>query len=254
MSFNIRKSANYNGTDGFSARGSGGGLRTKFSSAATIPIATLDLVLYLNASNPTSYPGSGTTWYDLSGNGNHATAQGTPTYTATYSGGFTFNSVSDYFDLTPNLRESHVGTGLSVATWARATSLPYVSGLVSREDWNSNSGWALHEHFNNTLMGPRYGNAQSANNAVLTNTIYFLAFTIDASGNAKVFVNGTQSGTTATGVTLPTASASSPQIGRFATAGYPWDGDIYEVHIYNRNLSDAEVLSNFNGTKARFGL
>jgi hypothetical protein len=233
-----------------------GGFKIKVASGVSAtPIVSSGLILYLDASNPTSYPGSGTTWYDLSGLGNHTAAMGTPTYTATNGGGFTFTFGSDYFDTTPNLRESYTATGLSVAAWAKATSLPYVSAIASREDWNSSSGWALHEHFNNTLMGPRYQNAQSAQNAVLTNTIYFLAFTIDTSGNAKVFVNGVQSGATSTGVTLPTSATNSPQIGRFAAnISYPWIGDIYEVHMYNRNLSDAEVLQNFNGTKARFGL
>lgn len=232
--------------------GSGGGIRTKYVPAPPT-IVSSGLVLHLDASNPTSYPGSGTTWYDLSGNGNHASAGGTPTYTATNGGGFTFNDVGDYFDLTPNLREDYSGTGLSVAAWAKANTLPYVSAIISRANWNNYDGWALHEHFNNTLMGPRFNQAQSYYNAVLPNTVYFLAFTIDTSQNAKVFVNGVQSGTTSTGVTVPTLSGLSPIIGRFETS-YPWDGDIYEVHIYNRNLSDAEVLSNFNGTKARFGL
>lgn len=215
---------------------------------------TSGLILHLDASNPTSYPGSGTTWYDLSGNGNDAAASGTPTYTVTNGGGFTFDSVSDYFDLSPNLQESYAGTGLTVAAWAKANTLPFVSGLVSREDWGASPGWALHEHFNNTLMGPRFGSAVSANNTVLTNTIYYLVFTINSAGNARVFINGLQSGATSSGVTVPTAASSSPQIGRFATGAYPWDGDIYEVHMYNKALNPIEVLQNFNATKTRFGL
>lgn len=232
-----------------------GGFKIKVASGVSAtPIVSSGLILHLDASNPTSYPGAGTTWYDLSGNGNNAAAMGTPTYTATNGGGFTFNSSSDYFDLSPNLQESYSGTGLSAAVWAKANTLPFVSALISRGNWDGAPGWALHEHFNNTLMGPRFGSAVSANNAVLTNTIYYLAFTINSAGNAKVFINGLQSGTTQASIVVPTADTSSPQIGRYSNSNYPWDGDIYEVHIYNRDLSDAEVLQNFNGTKARFGL
>ena len=254
MTINIKRSAGFDGTRRMVFSGTGGGVKASTSKAPAPSVVTSGLILHLDASNPTSYPGTGTTWYDLSGNGNNAAAEGTPTYTATNGGGFIFNSSSDYFDLSPNLQESYSGTGLSAAAWAKANTLPFVSALISRGNWDVAPGWALYEHFNNTLMGPRFGSAVSANNAVLTSTIYYLAFTINSAGNAKVFINGLQSGTTQASIVVPTADTSSPQIGRYSNSNYPWDGDIYEVHIYNRDLSDAEVLQNFNGTKARFGL
>ena len=54
-------------------------------------IVTDGLVLCLDAANKDSYPGSGTTWYDLSGNGYNSTAAGTV--------GPTFNS-NGYFEFT----------------------------------------------------------------------------------------------------------------------------------------------------------
>jgi hypothetical protein len=38
-------------------------------------------ILNLDAGNPSSYPGTGTTWYDISGSGNNATLIGNPTWT-----------------------------------------------------------------------------------------------------------------------------------------------------------------------------
>ena len=232
------------------------GLRARISppSPPAIPINTTDLILYLDAGNVTSYPGSGTTWYDLSENGNNAVARGTPTYTATNGGGFNFNSSADYFDTTPNLRESYVGTGLTAAAWVQATSFPYVSAIIARSNWNNIDGWALHEHFNNTIMGPRYNDTLSDNNAVTTNVVYYVAFTIDASGTAKVYINGVQNGVTRTGVTVPTASGQSPVIGFFPYNAYEWIGDIYQIHVYNRDLTSGEMLANFNATKSRYGL
>lgn len=219
-----------------------------------IPIDTTNLILYLDAGNATSFPGSGTTWYDLSGNGNDAQALGTPTYTATNGGGFNFNSSADYFDTAPNLRESYTATGLTAAAWVKADDFPYVSAIIARNDWNGSDGWALHEHFNNTIMGPRYTQAVSNNSAVTTGVVYYVAFTIDTSGNAKVYINGVQNGSTATSVTLPTASSVSPLIGVFPYYGFPWVGDIYQLHVYSRDLSSAEMLANFNATKSRYGL
>lgn len=243
---------------GFVSKGSGGGFNAKVvQSTAQFPIDANGLILYLDAGNATSYPGSGTTWYDLSGNNNNAVASGTPTYTATYNGGFTFDSSSDYFDTTPNLRESYVGTGLTVAAWVQASSFPFVSAIMSRSPggWGDLEGWTLHEHFNNTIMGPRYTQAQSNNYAVTTGVVYYVAFTIDPAGTAKVYVNGVQNGSTSTGVSIPTASSTSPLIGiNTLSYPYPWDGDIYQIHLYNRDLSSAEMLSNFNATKSRYGL
>ena len=256
MTINIRRSAGYDGTKRMVLSGNGGGVNTKKAAPQGPSIITSGLALYLDASNPTSYPGSGTTWYDLSGNGNHAAAQGAPTYTTTNGGGFTFNGASDWFDTAPNLRESYVGTGLSVSVWARATGFAaIVHNFVERGNWSNSDGYGLYCHSFNRIMGPRYFNA-AGTTSLTTSTNYFVTFTIDPSGNAKVFLNGMQEGSTATGVAVPSSSGVSPLIARGYDSGYyfPWFGDIYEVHIYGRGLSDAEVLSNFNSTKTRFGL
>lgn len=252
MTLTVKKSANWSigqnfNVKGQAAIGSGGG-------GASPTISQNGLILHLDASDPASYPGSGTTWYDLSGNSNNAAASGTPTYTATYGGGFTFNNVSDYFDTAPNLRESYAGTGLTVAAWVKAATFPYVSAIIARNDWGSLDGWALHQHFSDTIRGPRFGGAISDNYAVTTGVVYYLAFTIDTSSNAKVYINGTQNGSTAVTFGTPTASSVSPVIGNFMGSNYQWDGDIYEIHMYDRDLSSGEMLANFNATKSRYGL
>ena len=60
-------------------------------------IVTDGLVLALDAANPKSYPGSGTTWYDLSGNGNHATLYNSPVWNGTY---FSFDGTNSYASFT----------------------------------------------------------------------------------------------------------------------------------------------------------
>jgi hypothetical protein len=220
------------------------------------------LILHLDAGNPASYPGSGTTWTDLSGNGNNAVASGSPTYIATNGGGFNFDNATDYFDITPNMRESYASAGLSVAAWVKATSFPfpYVSTIMGRGDWNNNNGWALrHSASSNTISGPRFNQAVSNSFAVNVNILYYVIFTISPSGSAKMYINGVQNGSTSTGVVVPTASSVSPVIGRFPVINpsegwYPWVGDIYQIHVYNRELSSAEIAENFWVTKFRYGL
>ena len=57
---------------------------------------TSGLILNLDASNANSYPGSGTTWYDLSGNNKNGTLTNGPTFSAANGGCIVFDGVNDY--------------------------------------------------------------------------------------------------------------------------------------------------------------
>ena len=76
-------------------------------------IVTNGLVLCLDASDRNSYPGSGTTWYDVSNNGNHATLTNGPTFSTSNGGIFTFDGSNDYADVSLNLRNSFATTTFS---------------------------------------------------------------------------------------------------------------------------------------------
>jgi len=54
------------------------------------------LQLLLDAANTKSYPGSGTTWTDLSGNGNTGTLTNSPTFTTDNGGAIRFDGTNDY--------------------------------------------------------------------------------------------------------------------------------------------------------------
>ena len=66
------------------------------SSSFSIPVNTSNLVVYLDAGETTSYSGSGTTWNDLSGNGNNFTLTNGPTYTSSDGGAIVFDGTNDY--------------------------------------------------------------------------------------------------------------------------------------------------------------
>ena len=59
-------------------------------------IVTDVLVLCLDAANRRSYPGSGNSWLDLSGNGNNGTLTNGPTYSSANGGSLVFDGVDDY--------------------------------------------------------------------------------------------------------------------------------------------------------------
>jgi hypothetical protein len=92
-------------------------------SAFAGPNITTDssLVLHLDATNPNSYPGSGTTWYDLTTNGNNLTLTGAPTYDAT-TGSFNFPNNTGKYASNTSLSNTDIKTGsYSVEVWQRYT-------------------------------------------------------------------------------------------------------------------------------------
>ena len=80
-------------------------------------IITDGLVLALDAASPRSYPGTGTTWYDLSGNGNNGTNSNI-TYSSTNGGIFYFNNSSSV-SLISNSPSLNPTTGLTIESWVK---------------------------------------------------------------------------------------------------------------------------------------
>ena len=76
------------------------------------------LVLNLDAGNANSYPGSGTTWSDLSGTGNNATLVNGPTYSSTDGGSIVFDGTNDYVAETSGLSDSFLQGDWSISFWA----------------------------------------------------------------------------------------------------------------------------------------
>ena len=75
-------------------------ITSTYFSSTTEPIVTDGLVLRLDAGNRNSYPGSGTTWTDLSGNGNNGTLSATSIgYNSANGGSLVFDGTDDYVNL-----------------------------------------------------------------------------------------------------------------------------------------------------------
>ena len=103
----------------------------------TIPsgIVSDGLVLWLDAGITPSYPTSGTTWTDLSGNNNNGTLVNGPTYSSTNGGSLVFDGTNDYVNIS-NSSSFNFGSGdFTVESWIRITSLavyhPILEGRTS---------------------------------------------------------------------------------------------------------------------------
>ncbi len=223
-------------------------------------VVTANLQLYLDAADPASYPGTGSTWTDLSPNAYSTTIVGTPNYFSTY---FNFPGVfAQYVDTNQSLAFE----SFSVGAWFRTTS-PEVKMILSKET-TAGTPWNYRLWLNGGILiaDIAQGATQSSlNSGVITNynngSWYLAMFTRDDS-SWYLYVNGGQVTTKADTFTGSITNAQELWVGRSAytlggtspTGSYQWNGDIGQVFVYDRVLSAEEILQNYNATKGTYGL
>ena len=233
-------------------------------------IVTSGLILNLDAGSPSSYPGTGTTWTDLSGSGYNFTVQ---------SGSWVSNGTASYFDFSGTYccAKRVVGGALSnVPNFANATLMVFSSILNSTGNWRTlvrgsgadhqviiqsgsndlgmydNDSNAYYSSGFNVTTIPNYTTKFNCLHWKLSQSSPYYSFgynTIAAgtnitNGNAT-FNNGFCTiGAYHNGTTPVTSSTDASQY---------W-GNVALVLYYNRTLSDAEIAQNYNVFKGRYGV
>jgi hypothetical protein len=224
-------------------------------------IVTNGLVLHLDAAQLRSYPGSGTTWTDLSRLGNNGTLINGPTFNSGNGGSIVLDSINDYVNV-PFSSNFPTGSGArTMSSWFRVTSVTGGRELLGMGG-NSFNGQrsALWIDANSTIGVECAGNTVLTSDWAGINNWVNLTATYNAGGNVHsflIYVNGTQRTTTTSGSAVALNSSNSAfLIGTVPTAigAHLFPGNISTVYIYNRSLSATEVLQNYNATKSRFGL
>jgi len=227
---------------------------------------TNDLVLHLDAANPKSYPGSGTSWKDLSKNGNSGTLTNGPAFDNGNYGSITFDNVDDHISV-PISNDLILNLGGTIEAWVKLDSLggSYDNTIVMKGDgasWN-NLHYVLFElsGSDSIMLSTSNGTNATQNDGVKTsnlsiNTWYHIVANWQGTDFNRIYLNGELSEEKTTGIYQPSDTISSCffQIGRTYPNSYYFDGNIAIIKIYNRAISSAEVLQNYNATKSRFGL
>ena len=222
-------------------------------------IVTDNLQLYLNAADPASYPGSGTTWTDLSPNAYSTTLVGAPAFNTTY---FTFDGTTEYVDTNQSL----AAESFSVGAWFR-TSAAGVKMILSKETTAGNP-WNYRIWLNGGQLVADMSQAPATQASLVSplttynnGSWYLVMFTRDDS-NWYLYVNGSQVATRADPYTGSVTNAQELWIGRSAftaggsspTGSYQYTGDIGQIFIYNAVLTSTQILQNYNSTRATYGL
>jgi len=216
-------------------------------------IVTNGLVLALDAAKRDSYPGSGTTWNDISGNGNNGTLTNGPTFNSADGGSIVFDGVNDRVNLTssPNLTNN-----FSISIWTRITTTTpgHMFGFyVSSSPFN---GWALACSFNPVNSGTlNFWDGTAWRNSginISDSLLRYITVTINNTNLISFYINGVFN-ISVQGSNIP-LYVGNKTIGSRSDGLTPLKGNIYNTQLYNRDLSATEILQNYNATKGRYGL
>lgn len=218
------------------------------------------LVLNLDASNPASYPGSGTTWFDLSPSGLHATGSSAITgqaldssqpYNTASTGILNTDTHSLFFSIQLNTVSGGwakifgyepSGTDRSPGVWR----YPNSRTIHWRYDPNNTGDFDFNTSFVGTYSSE---SGLSSGNPFLENTWYYVGVSKNGS-TVTVYVNGVRIGSNGA-ASNPKTAGNSP-IRLFQS--HNGSSKIRHVHAYNRVITDAEVLSNFAAVRGSLGI
>ena len=213
-------------------------------------IVSDSLVLYLDSANSRSYSGSGNTWYDLSFNANTSTL----TNGAAYVGSGT-SSYMSFDGSNDHVAVNSFANILSKSTYTK-TAYIYITNFATSNNIISGGNTAQHAFWMFSTNKLNAGHNGAWNTVVGSTTLslnrwYFCAVTYSSSSGWKLYLNGTQDGTSADTTTF--TGSQYVYIGSYDT-GNNFSGRIAGALIYNRVLTAAEILQNFNATRYRYGI
>ena len=209
-------------------------------------------------------PISGTTWTDTSGNSLNATLVGSPSYVSNNGGGIRLNnedgSGTDYISVPYNI----VSNTVTVEVVASFNPTSFWGTIWSNEIYNTSGGYLAYMDNSTNLY---YGIPNNETTVTITdsNAIRHWIFVIDGT-QASLFLNGSQIGTTAT-ISNQTIFATDDfyfgarhnnngigfvdTINNSNSADYPV---FYQMRVYNKALSGAEITQNYNAVKDTYGI
>lgn len=212
---------------------------------------TNGLVMHLDAGNSTSYPGSGTTWTDLSGNANTGTLVGGVGYNSSNGGFLTFDGSNDA--VTTLGRFATGAAAKSFSVWFKINSTTSRGWVVAGGSDNNGQAFGLFREGppNNRLIF--HGNGPGDLVFVVSQNatdFYNAAVTYDGT-TVRAYINGQLD---ASGARTLNTGNTTVVLGRRQLGTDFFNGNIAQALMYNRALSATEVTQNFNALRGRFGL
>ncbi len=215
-------------------------------------VITAGLQLYLDAGNASSYPGSGTTWTDLSGNSRNGTLTNGPTYSSADGGSIVFDGSNDFVQCTGSLTV----TAATFVSWIKRNgNQGQFDGILFSRGTNVTGM----NFFSTNQLGYHWNNNSNTYNWASGLTIPDLTWcmvAVSVTSTAATAYLCQSSGTTT--ATNTVSHGSSPiddiKLARDETSTRYFNGNIAIAQLYNIALSAAQVSQNFEADRGRFGI
>jgi len=246
-------------------------------------IVTNGLVLYLDAANNKSYPGSGTVWRDLSGNNENFTLYNSPSFSNNYGGELLFSGANDYARITTSNSVDSAASNGTIELWFRTISSTIggnYARLVSFSDAtgtgsDTTSTQGTNRDYIDYLCLVKNAGAESLavwykNNPtafgpatlVNTNSYFNAVLTWSTSGGNMTFnfyLNGSNTNTSTVAQSGYSTNATTITLGQNCAGALtnPLENSscaFSSFKLYSRALTASDILQNYNATKTRFGL
>jgi hypothetical protein len=228
---------------------------SEFDEFTGAPVVDSSLQLWLDAGQTTSYPGTGTTWTDLSGNGRNGTLTNGPTFSTTNGGSIVFDGTNDYVQCSGSLTV----TAATFVAWIRrdGTQTDY-DGIFFTRGTNV-TGLNI---FPTDKLGYHWNQSYYDFDSGLTIpdlTWCMVALSVTSTG-ATLYLCQPNGITTATNAVSHTSSvldniqiAQDDTVALFGISRF-FKGNVAAAQLYNRALSLAEIVQNYNALQSRYGL
>ena len=212
-----------------------------------------NLLLYLDAGNSQSYPGSGTTWIDLSPNSNNATSLTGVSYSSLNGGYLSFNGSFGAGSIDTNkYNTSYTGKTVFVAGNLSGITAGTFRAFLGSSAGNRNFNFYIYSPSNGVYQfhfSAGGGGSFSTNLPYTPGNWFTAAFTQALDGTNIFYFNGNKISQTT--VTFSQYLSSTEHVGR---ADNYWNGPLSVICVYKSALTDTDILNNHNSVKGRYGL
>ena len=224
-------------------------------------IVSSGLVLCFDAANKNSYPGTGTTWTDLSGNGRNLTLTNGPTFSAANLGSIVFDGINDYAVVNP-VSAFNI---YCISMWIKPTTI-INSALASKVLIQFKSSTSIGFGNATSRVANEYitivqepGDRRTAVNdggTLSADTWYNIVFNYESS-KYNIYINNTLKSTTIGSSLGNVPLITDPNfiyLNSYEGSSEYLDSSLSMCTIYNRTLTASEIQQNFNATRARYGV
>ena len=216
-------------------------------------VVTLGLQAFLDALNPRSYSGSGNTAYDLSGSGSTFYLVNTPGFSSTgYTANLFFNGTDEYSEVASYLNRSAY-TKIAIFQVNELTSANVLIGgdaTYQHVLWMAGGNKLAAGH--NNRSGGSFTRVQTTT-SLTTNKWYFGAVTFSNVTGYKLYLNQNLEASDSDTSMFASGSAII-HLGAHQDGSNLLNGKLAQALIYNRALSQSEILQNYYAFKFRFGI